>query len=385
MSRIDEIPWVIEEPTKIKHQLLNDYLGAWMSILYSNQSLIGREKKLIYVDGFSGPGEYWADETKSAKVNGSPVLVAEKANKYIDEDKNRKFLIIAIDSEKRCIDSLKPILEGKNKHKQEWQVLHTTFEQGMDELFGYLETNNARIAPAFFFVDPFGYSGFTMETMLRILKHPRTELFINFMHYDINRFLQTDHSQGHLQALFGSDDYKNAADLSSDEKISYLMDLYCKNLKKGADGIYTLPFRMNTPGQGRRPRYFLIHVSQHIKALKEMKNCMARASSQAFSFEAIGLGAERQLNLFDLNDEEKLKKQISVFLNRYCGKDVLYQNIENWAYEHTAGVRKDIQTALIELEQAGNLTIERKLRQRQSTVTEGALIGLDQTKEEIKE
>ena len=78
MSKIAEITWIIEEPTKIKHQLLNDYLGAWISILYSNQSLIGKEKKLIYVDGFSGPGEYWADETKSSRVNGSPILAAEK-------------------------------------------------------------------------------------------------------------------------------------------------------------------------------------------------------------------------------------------------------------------------------------------------------------------
>ena len=383
MSKIAEIPWIIEEPTKIKHQLLNDYLGAWISILYSNQSLIGKEKKLIYVDGFSGPGEYWADETKSSRVNGSPILAAEKANKYIDEDGSRKFLIIAIDSEKRCIEHLQPILVGINKHKQEWQVLHTTFEQGMDELFGYLEANNARIAPAFFFVDPFGYSGFTMETVLRILKHPRTELFINFMHYDINRFLQTEHSQEHLQSLFGSDEYKNAASLNSDGKTSYFMDLYCKKLKEKASGIYVLPFRMNTPGQGRRPRYFLIHVSQHIKALKEMKNCMARASSQAFSFEAIGLGAERQLNLFELNDEDKLKNQILSRVNYYQDRDVLYENVENWAYEHTAGIRKDIKNALLQLEQEKTIIINRKKLQRKSTVTEGAIIRSHKVKEEL--
>lgn len=161
------------------------------------------------------------------------------------------------------------------------------------------------------------------------------------------------------------------------------MDLYCKKLKEKASGIYVLPFRMNTPGQGRRPRYFLIHVSQHIKALKEMKNCMARASSQAFSFEAIGLGAERQLNLFELNDEDKLKNQILSRVNYYQDRDVLYENVENWAYEHTAGIRKDIKNALLQLEQEKTIIINRKKLQRKSTVTEGAIIRSHKVKEEL--
>ncbi len=371
-----EIPWVIDEHTKIKHQLLNDYLGVWMPIMYSQQSRVGKEKKLIYVDGFAGPGEYWSDETKSSKVKGSPIIAAEKANKYIDEDSTRKFLIIAIDSDKRCVNNLRPILQQINKHEQSWQVLYTTFEQGMDELFRYLEENNAHIAPTFFFIDPFGYSGFTMETMERILKHPRTELFINFMHYDINRFLQTDHSQQHLQSLFGCDEYRNTMNLNSDRKTSYLVDLYCKKLKEKTNGLYILPFRMNTPGQGRRPRYFLIHVSQHIKALKEMKNRMAKTSSQSFRFEAIGLDPYRQLDLFEPSGEAILQDKIFQFINRDLNKTILYENLENWAYQSTSGIAREIKQALKALENNGKIKIERKPRQKTHTVNNGALIRL---------
>ena len=376
MSKSREIPWVIEKHTKIKHQLLNDYLGAWMPIMYSQQSLLRKEKKLIYVDGFAGPGEYWSDETKNSKVKGSPIIAAEKANKYIDEDNTRKFLIIAIDSDKRWIDNLQTILQQINRHKQAWKVLHTTFEQGMDELFGYLEENNAHIAPTFFFVDPFGYSGFTMETMGRILKHPRTELFINFMHYDINRFLQADHSQQHLQSLFGCDEYRDTVDLNSDEKTSYLVDLYCKKLKERASGIYILPFRMNTPGQGRRPRYFLIHVSQHIKALKEMKNRMAKASSQSFRFEAIGLDPCRQLDLFEPSGEEVLRDKIFQFISRDLNNAISYEELENWAYQLTSGIAREIKQALKTLENDKEIVIKRKRRQRTNTVNNGAHICL---------
>jgi len=371
-----EIPWVIEEHTKIKHQLLNDYLGAWMPIMYSQQSRVGKDKKLIYVDGFAGPGEYWCDETKKSKVKGSPIIAAEKANKYIDEDNTRKFLIISIDCDKRCVENLQPILQQLNRHNQLWQVLHTTFEQGMDELFGCLEENNANIAPAFFFIDPFGYSGFTMETMERILKHPRTELFINFMHYDINRFLQTDHSQQHLQSLFGCDEYRNSASLNSDEKTSFLIDLYCKKLKEKSNGIYILPFRMNTPGQGQRPRYFLIHVSQHIKALKEMKNRMARASSQSFRFEAIGIDPCRQLDLFKPTGDEVLKSKILEFVKVNANRKISYQELENWAYQSTSGIAREIKQALVAFANEKKILIERKPRQRTNTVNDGAYILL---------
>ena len=326
MSTQKEIPWIIENHTKIKHQLLNDYLGAWMPIMYSQQSRLCKEKKLVYVDGFAGPGEYWGDGKKSFKVNGSPLIAAEKANKYIDEDKTRKFLIVAIDHDKRCVENLKLLLQRVNRHNQPWQVLHSTFEQGIDKLFDYLAINNANIAPCFFFIDPFGYSGFTMETIKRILKQPRTELFINFMHYDINRFLETDHSQTDLQALFGCEEYKNAANLNSDKKMSYLIDLYCKKIKEKTDEVYIIPFRMNTPGQGRRPRYFLVHVSQHIKALKEMKNSMAKVSTQSFRFEAIGISPYRQLDLFEPADEEVLKNKIFELVNRYKNKKILYEH-----------------------------------------------------------
>lgn len=376
MSKSRDIPWVIELQTKIKHQLLNDYLGAWMAIMYSQQSKMGIEKKLIFVDGFSGPGEYWNDETRSTKVNGSPIIVAEKANKFIDENNARRFLIIAIDSDKRCVDYLQPLLQGLNKHKQSWTVLHTTFEQGMDDLFGRLEKNNADIAPSFFFIDPFGYSGFTLDTMVRILNHRFTEVFINFMHYDINRFLEAGHSQGHLQALFGTDEYKKASSMNSNEKTEFFMNLYCQQLKKRVSGVYILPFRMNTPGQGTRPRYFLLHVSKHVKALKEMKNQMGRASDREFCFEAIGLGAEQQFDLFEKSDEDKLKEQILKFIEQNNGKIILYENVEDWAYEHTSGISRNIKKSLKELEDEKKLNIIRKAGQRVSTVTDGAKIQL---------
>ncbi len=155
-----------------------------------------------------------------------------------------------------------------------------------------------------------------------------------------------------------------------------MVDLYCKKLKERANGIYILPFRMNTPGQGRRPRYFLIHISQHIKALKEMKNQMAKASSQSFRFEAIGLDSCRQLDLFEPSGEEVLRDKISQFISRDLNNVISYEELENWAYQSTSGVAREIKQALKALENDEEIVIRRKRRQRTNTVNNGAHIRL---------
>jgi three-Cys-motif partner protein len=137
------------------------------------------------------------------------------------------------------------------------------------------------LLPSFFFIDPFGYSGFHISTLKRILKYEQSELFINFMIYDIIRFIEVDHSQQrmNMNELFGCNDFSAVSGYaSSEEKQQFLVNLYCKQLRAYAGARYVMPFRINTPGMGTRPKYYLIHASNHIKALMEMKNNMAKVS-----------------------------------------------------------------------------------------------------------
>jgi len=96
-----EIPWVIEEHTRVKHQLLEDYVTVWMAIMFSQQARINHKQRLIYIDGFAGPGVYWDDVTKTALIPGSPVIVAQKANGFIEKDNTREIVIQGIDNNQK--------------------------------------------------------------------------------------------------------------------------------------------------------------------------------------------------------------------------------------------------------------------------------------------
>jgi len=136
-----------------------------------------------------------------------------------------------------------------------------------------------------------------------------------------------------------------------------------------------MPFRVNTPSQGTRPRYFLIHASKAIRALKTMKNNMAKVSDAPYRFEAIGL-VSGQMSLFENPDKVTLRERIEELCRNAKGW-VDYDEIEDWAYANTTGVAKTIKEALIELEHDGKVSIKRQPGQRKNTVVSGARIRAD--------
>jgi three-Cys-motif partner protein len=62
MAKPTETLWEIEPHTKAKHEILRRYLGAWFPILGS------KIPKIVYIDGFCGPGRYKGGE------EGSPII-----------------------------------------------------------------------------------------------------------------------------------------------------------------------------------------------------------------------------------------------------------------------------------------------------------------------
>ncbi|MBN2322228.1 MAG: three-Cys-motif partner protein TcmP [Spirochaetes bacterium] len=369
-----EVPWVIQEHTKVKHELLKQYISPWMNILFRTQKKFRYPQVLIYIDGFSGPGIYYTDEKRDSLCNGSPLIVAEIANTYIEQDKSRKILMYCIDIEKKCTDILKERLKKSNQYDQKWEVYEADFERKIFEIISDIEGKKLVGAPMFIFIDPIGYSGYQIGILKDLLSNPRTELFINFMIYDIVRFCETKQFESLLTKQFGDEEYKKIDTTSNPEtKQLYLKNLYCQNLRKYANAEYVMPFRVNTPDQGQRPRYYLIHVSKNIKALKVMKNSMSKISQADYSFEAIGINT-LQMSLF--NDPEKIS--IEEKLKEYCRsafpKPLEYTHIEDWAYVNTNGVAKTIKDSLKILEEKGIIEIRRKKGQRANTVTDGALI-----------
>jgi three-Cys-motif partner protein len=151
------------------------------------------------------------------------------------------------------------------------------FDVVMTGILDHLAGRGARMAPAFAFVDPFGFGGVSMDLIARILEHDRSEVFITLTLDAINRFLtHRDPSiNAHYDALFGDPAWRDAADAA--DRIEAVENMYAVQLGKHANCVWS--FRM--PTDRGRPVYDLFFGTKHIEGLKKMKKAMWKADPVA--------------------------------------------------------------------------------------------------------
>jgi three-Cys-motif partner protein len=343
-----------------------------MAILFSTQARYGIPETLFYFDGFAGPGVYYVDDSGTTTCDGSPVIVARAANDFIQQQPSRKVVIMCTDRDKQCVASLTTLLDALNSYGQTWRVQHAEFDQAVNTILDGIETANLTKFPMFFFIDPFGYSGYPLTTLRRIMAYPRAELLINFMVYDLVRFACEEKFQDKITALYGSTDYLCFRDApTAEQRQAFLLNMYCETLRVKGGARYVMPFRINRPGFATRPRYYLVHASQNIKALRVMKDEMWKQSDTGYRFEAVGVNTD-QLALFEDPDAVALKERIECFCVH--NSPVTYDALEEWAYATTNGVAQTVKQALLELEASNRVSIDRGPRQRKATVASGATI-----------
>ena len=197
--------WEYREHTRVKHELLRKYLIPWIIKLGSFH------RKVLFIDGFAGRGEYIEKKTGKIVSLGSPIIALQVANNLLqqaEEGKKRpyfdKFVCFFIEKDKDNFNNLQDVInreKEKLKFKDKLSVypFNEEFAHIVDHL---LEEVGARIGPSFFFIDPFGFSGVPFATVKNILSLPRTEIFFTFMTRDINRFLAVPHVERILDQLY---------------------------------------------------------------------------------------------------------------------------------------------------------------------------------------
>jgi three-Cys-motif partner protein len=157
------------------------------------------------------------------------------------------------------------------------------FEDKMRQILDHVKGN---LAPAFAFIDPFGFKDIPYEIIKGIVKNDKSEVFINFMYEDINRFLKMPSLQDAYQRLFGTDEWKNIVDNLDDftpaQRRYFLHKLYKDQLHK-AGLKYVISFEMKN--EKNATEYFLYYGTNHIKGLEKMKDAMWKVDrSGAYMF-----------------------------------------------------------------------------------------------------
>ncbi|MBV8202548.1 MAG: three-Cys-motif partner protein TcmP [Acidobacteria bacterium] len=319
--------WELPPHTKIKHEILKRYLDAWLPILGSWSG------RIVFIDGFAGPGRYSGGEP------GSPVialraLLGHPAFQKVCPGRTVVFFFIEQDKERAA--ALRE--EVAVLPRPQWVTV--AIEEGefaghMTQVLNAITAGGKQLAPTFAFIDPFGIKDLPMALVARIVRHPSCECLISFMYETINRFLAHPGSeiQAQYDELFGTKEWRAIVALIDPEiRKDRLVSLYRDQLRRVAGLTYVRTLEMIN--QGNRTEYFLFFGTNNKRGLSKMKEAMWRAdpvAGQVFSDRSVsGQGV-----LFEPQaDVAILRRQLE---ERFRGQGwVAVEEVADFVLEETA-------------------------------------------------
>jgi len=280
--------WEITPHTRAKHLILQRYLEAWLPILASQHG------RIIYVDGFAGPGRYTGGEPGSPLIALATLLDHPR---FQGTTHGRHVTCLFIEREADRAEALREELARFRELRPipGWvavNVVHGEFAPTMTAVLDDLEQAGRRLAPTFCFIDPFGPAGVPLALIQRIAKNPRCECLINFAYDAVWRFKEHPNPEilAHPDALFGTEEWQRALTLPDPEQQrEFIINLYRQQLQHVAGFDHVRTFEMIN--EGNRTAYFLYFGTHDRKGLSAMKIAMWSADlvgGQAFSDRTLG-------------------------------------------------------------------------------------------------
>lgn len=258
MSLLRDHSWK-KEHSEIKHQIFEKYFIQWVRILR-------KFRKIYYFDCCAGPGKF-EDGTL-----GSPLLAMHTINEVQNKLKlpeTAECTFYEID--KHDFRNLSELVENENKKYLNIRCLCEQKDFTVTLPGKLEEVRNSRL-PAFFFIDPCGFS-IPFSLVKDIMSIPRTEILLTFMCEFICRCSTTQFHEKRLTELFGTEDWKKISHLPEAEKGVKLLGLYIKKLQEVAGVKYPWAFKMSRPDE-RRTIYYLIYATNNFLGLDIMKGIM---------------------------------------------------------------------------------------------------------------
>jgi three-Cys-motif partner protein len=306
--------WPLEPHTEAKHIILRRYLHAWVPILTSWNG------RVVYIDGFAGPGVYTGGE------DGSPIIALKAAIEHSARISGEMHFIF-IEAHRERFEVLKQRVDEVARPAN-FKVLCQLgrFDETMTSLLDDLERERSNPAPTFAFVDPFGFSHTPISLIERIMTYPRCEVLITFMYEEINRFLSHADQPENYDQLFGTLEWRRALDINAPrERKIFLRDLYQTQLRERCRVEHVRSFEMLN--DGNRTDYFLFFGTNNVAGLKKMKEAMWKVD-EASGLQFSDATDPTQEVLFTPEPSfSELKRRI---VKRFRGRQVAVSDVERF-------------------------------------------------------
>ena len=344
--------------TKLKHQILVDYLPAYYNALKRFHS------KLVYVDGFAGCGHYVEANTKHP---GSPILAMELFAKSNDHRSSVKCFFVEANPEfAAALETAVNVTQKTAMLTRPPDVFKGQFADFMAELRTHL-SNGVDLAPTFLFVDPCGVDGINLKDLTEVLSRKYCELFLFFNYEGVSRIAGNATKSGSsstLVALFGSEErvqqlinsLKDAVNPSQSREM--ILKQFCDALSEAAGAEFLLPFRIEH-AEKEKTSHYLLHATKSSLGFKIMKSVMGKAAEQSGrpgGMELLQASNRTSLQLFEHPDFSKMRQSILSELKTGPRKVSVFSTV--WLLRPTDMFsEEEYKRVLLELELSGKILV----------------------------
>ena len=358
--------WKAKPHTLAKIELLGDYLIRWFQIL--GISGISREKDLIYIDGFAGPGEY---ENHS---KGSPLeaLIAAKKARADSRTTWKAGTIhcVFIEENRKRFENLKARIEPFDSSPEvKIHLINDQFVAGLQSFGQAMPAVLNSYNPLFVFLDPFGAKGIPFATVKSILNNFYSEVLINLDADGIARIVRANEDGSHellLNEIFGNDQWKTIPQKAPfSQQCQQVLSIYKTNLRLEASYVYS--FEMRTSQKALN--YYLVFASKHPRGLEKMKESMKKIDQDgSFRFVDTNVG---QLIIFRDDQTISYAEQMHTF---FLGQSVNYKVINDYALNETPFVNP--KAMLKHLEENEKVVVSASAPRRRGTFNEEKILSI---------
>lgn len=308
------------EQSIIKARIVSKYFSTWASIILATQKRYPQHaQRMAYIDLFAGPGRY-DDQSKS-----TPLLVLETI--LSNPDLTSRMVTLFNDKDAANIESLKTAIAQVPGIKKLKYAPSFYNEEVGDEIAKMFSSKS--IVPTFFFVDPWGYKGLSLNLVSSIIKDWGCDCVFFFNYNRVNMGVNNDAIKQHMASLFGGerlDELRNQLldTLTTDEQEVIVVQELCDALRQNGSR-FVLPFRFKN-NNGARTSHHLIFLSKNFRGYEIMKEIMAKESSDTkdgvanFEYNPRDM-YYRQGTLFDLLSRP-LDELQGMLIEQYAGRTI---------------------------------------------------------------
>lgn len=330
MSPPKSIIWPLDPHTLAKHAILENYLKAWFPILASSQG------RLVYYDGFAGPGRYSEGE------DGSPIIALKVALTHRAKLKS-ELVFVFVEQRSDRADHLEhteiPALQLPPNFKTD--VVRMDFEGALSSTLDALDSKGLTIAPTFAFVDPFGIKGLPFSLIGRLLKRRSCEVLITFMNETIQRF-GTELPE-HVNALIGNPEAAALIAQANNRPVE-ARRLYEASLHRVARFVRFFQLR----DSNNQPIYDLFFASNNDLGHYRMKEAMWKVDATGYYSFSDGVDPAQQ-TIFSPDPGPEVA---TVLWQRFKGRTVDAVDVLRYTRDQTPYLEKHARAGLTILERS---------------------------------